>query len=77
MFLREHRHELFDEQFQAELAGAFATGRRAAAGAAGPAGAGTGRVEDTYNLERPAIGTCLVCRNRAQARSPMIIGLPR
>jgi hypothetical protein len=28
-------------------------------------------------LERPAIGTCLACRDKAQARHPMIIGLPQ
>jgi hypothetical protein len=28
-------------------------------------------------LERPAIGMCQACRNRAQARVPMIIGLPQ
>ena len=41
VFLRLHRHELFDEQFQAELAaGVRGQPEGAAAGAAGPAGAG-------------------------------------
>jgi hypothetical protein len=58
VFLREHRHELFDEGFQAELAAAWTdspTGRgldrqpqRAAAGAAGPAGVG----DDPAGLHR-------------------------
>jgi hypothetical protein len=41
VFLREHRHELFDEQFQAELAEAYVDSPKGpAAGAAGTAGAG-------------------------------------
>ena len=41
VFLREHRHELFSEEFQAELAETYADSPKgAAAGAAGPAGAG-------------------------------------
>jgi hypothetical protein len=39
VFLRLHRHELFDEEFQAGLAGAYADRRKgAAAGAARAAG---------------------------------------
>ena len=41
VFLRLHRHELFDEGFQAELAaGVCGQAEGAAAGAARPAGAG-------------------------------------
>jgi hypothetical protein len=41
VFLRLHRHELFSEEFQAELAEAYVDSPGgAAAGAAGPAGAG-------------------------------------
>ena len=40
VFLREHRHELFDGEFQAGLAETYVDSPRGAAGAAGPAGAG-------------------------------------
>ena len=41
VFLREHRHELLDEEFQAELAETYADSPKgAAASTAGPAGAG-------------------------------------
>jgi hypothetical protein len=42
VFLRLHRHELFDEGFQAELARVCGQAEGAAAGAAGAAGAGDG-----------------------------------
>ena len=49
VFLREHRHELFDEQFQAELAESLCGQPDGpAAGAAGAAGAG----DDPAGLHR-------------------------
>jgi len=42
VFLRLHRHEPFDEDFQAELAQAYVDSPKGQPGSAGPAGAGDG-----------------------------------